>query len=322
MLPQRQPSFVNATALSQSEVLTLDALMAALRDSPDLKAYDRRQHEGSRQVIAVAGNWYDCVHKAPKLGRLHKQRPEADLLLTGGREERLTPLEAAELGGEPILLQRTLSTQQHVDPRRMILWTGSRVTNHNIQAMLQYAKQVHEFTRQTVALTVVEEGFLVRREAASLGTHLRRDPVAQAALAAVRIEPVGAVSFEELVAVHRGRVDLGLALLLGEHDRLKRYVKPGNQTTATHGYVSHGAMLSGGQLDGALASAVDALQARHADGLLKRGLDILERAPREQMLRIATPLTSNSAAERAFEANKAGTRRQARRRRRRLWSRH
>ena len=44
--------------------------------------------------------------------------------------------------GEPLLLQRTLASRYGLAPRRMALWTGSRVTNHNLQAMLAYARQV------------------------------------------------------------------------------------------------------------------------------------------------------------------------------------
>ena len=50
--------------------------------------------------------------------------------------------------------------------RRTIVWSGSRVTNHNLLAALAYAKQVRDFTQRRSDTTFVEERFLVRREAA------------------------------------------------------------------------------------------------------------------------------------------------------------
>ena len=103
-------------------------------------------------------------HKASEISRATEFLTKADVLLTGGRVERLTPIEAVEVGGEPMLLQRELSQRYDVSPSQMVLWTGSRVTTHNLRAMLHYAKQLLEFRRRPARFWIIEESFLVRRE--------------------------------------------------------------------------------------------------------------------------------------------------------------
>jgi len=287
------------TALTISEISTLDELMSFLRSaspwfkSGEAETQDAEVGQGEETVLGVCGNWYDVPHKALVLARLAAMHPAADLLLMGGREERLTPADAVEAGGEPLLLQRVLSAQFGLHPRRTVVYTGSRVTNHNLRAILHYAKQVHEFTGRTVRLHLVEEGFLVRREAAALAAQLREDSAAACVIAGIQFEPCGPNQFEALVETHQGRADIALALVLGEHDRLQRYTVAGTATTVTHGLVQRGAVVDVGALDAlepSLAELIAALRERHKDGLLSSGKHVLERLPREQMLPLATPL--------------------------------
>jgi len=192
-----------------------------------------------------------------------------------------------------MLLQRELVSRFGVRPGRVVVYTGARVTNHNLRLILHYAKEVHEFTQRSVHLRLVEEGFLVRRAAAGLAAQLRRDAAAAAVVRSAHFTAVGPRTFEALVAAHRGRTDVALALVLGEHGRLQRYQTAGNGSTATHGLVQRGAVLDASALEAMeprAAAAVEALRARHAEGLLARGLRVLEQLPREEMLRIATPL--------------------------------
>lgn len=174
-------------------------------------------------VAAVSGNWYDVPHKANVLAGIVRVQPEVTLLLTGGRDERLTLPSATALGGEPLSLQQELHERHRIPRARMVLYTGSRITNHNLLAMLFYAKQTLAFERRALVLEVVEEGFLMRRAAAAMHALLERDPTARRALASVRFRSAGAVSFDDLVAVHGGHVDVALALVLGELRRLKLY---------------------------------------------------------------------------------------------------
>eukprot|EP00418_Pyrodinium_bahamense_P048915 CAMPEP_0179168712 /NCGR_PEP_ID=MMETSP0796-20121207/83000_1 /TAXON_ID=73915 /ORGANISM="Pyrodinium bahamense, Strain pbaha01" /LENGTH=260 /DNA_ID=CAMNT_0020871489 /DNA_START=41 /DNA_END=820 /DNA_ORIENTATION=- len=246
------------TGLSREELKVLDELMAFLRRADpwfefgEATAQDPwpMAAEGERALLAVCGNWYDLPHKASELARAAAREASAELLLTGwGREERLTSREAAALGGEPLLLQRALCRQFGLRPGRAVVYNGSRVTNHNLSLILHYAKQVHEFTGSATRLTIVEEGFLVRREAAGLASQLREDSAAAAVLAGVRFAAVGPRTFEGLVEAHNGRQDVALALVLGEHSRLRRYQTPGCATTAMHGLVHRGAVVDAGALD-------------------------------------------------------------------------
>ncbi|EOD39963.1 hypothetical protein EMIHUDRAFT_108728 [Emiliania huxleyi CCMP1516] len=204
----------------------------------------RSPHLSPPDLLAVSGNWYDVLHKAPVLARLAAAAPSADLFLAGGRRERLTSAEAAAEGGEPLLLGRTLAVLG-VARSRLVVWSGSRVTNHNLRALLHYAKQRREFEPAAPPLRValVEEGFL-RRSRGCWRRTTRRSALS--------------------------------ALVLGELDRPA---------------VRHGALLPAEALDalGApLRQATRALRERHAASL-GEGRRILERAPRGEMLALATP---------------------------------
>lgn len=292
------------TRLTSNDVCVLDQLMVFLRSvapwfqSSEADACDDWPRVGEQEelVVAVCGNWYDVPHKAPVLHKAASLQSSADLLLTGGRSERLTPMDAVEAGGEPLLLQKTLCSQYGIPSKRIVIYSGSRVTNHNLCAMLHYAKQVHEFTQRIVKLHVVEEGFLLRREAAALVSQLREDSIAAAVVADVHFTAVGPQNFQDLVAVHSGRTDVALALVVGEYDRLQRYSNPGTDTTATHGLVRRGVVLDAGALDAldtSLRESLLELHERHKDGLLAAGRNVLEHLPREEMLLIATPLSSS-----------------------------
>ena len=180
------------------------------------------------RVATVSGNWYDLAHKASSLADL-LHAPSAStsndviLLLTGGRAERLTLPDATVVGGEPLLLQEYMHKAFGVAKARMVLYSGSRITNHNLMAMLHFAKQTLAFERRKVALEVVEEAFLVRRAAAAMRSILDADPEAKKALSSVRFRPAGPLTFDELVAVHGGHADVAFALVLGEVRRLRLY---------------------------------------------------------------------------------------------------
>ena len=120
----------------------------------------------------------DLPHKAQILARTPKT---TELLLAGPRGA--PSADAERVGGEPLLLQRRLVEKYGVDVRRTIVWSGSRVTNHNLLAALAYAKQVRDFSQRRTDTTFVEERFLVRREAASLAHLLGADAAARDAVA-------------------------------------------------------------------------------------------------------------------------------------------
>lgn len=266
--------------LSTADIATLNELLRALADpSPFLSIAPPALRIG-HQVFAVCGNWYDVPHKASVLSRLAAHRPASTLLLTGGRDERLTPPEAVALGGEPMLLQRELA-EHNVSRARMVIYTGSRITNHNLQAMLMFAQSSHRFERRLVSLQIIEEAFLVRREAAALRSILSLDPAASKAFSSVRIRPVGARNFGELVATHGGHTDVALALALGEVLRLRQY---SNATGQWRGSISidnallpiEAARLAADGLD----ERLDGLLARHEHGLLASGRALLSDRPR------------------------------------------
>jgi hypothetical protein len=278
----------NAEPFKPAELRALDKLLGFLSDPAPY--FQPGNASDNAQLVAVCGNWYDLPHKAQILARTPKT---TELLLAGGRAERLTSADAERVGGEPLLLQRRLVEKYGVDVRRTIVWSGSRVTNHNLLAALAYAKQVRDFSQRRTDTTFVEERFLVRREAASLAHLLGADAAARDAVATVRFHGVGARSFSALTRLHRGRHDIALALLLGEFDRLERYATAhGNSSTTTHGSRKRThALLGGGALDGLgvpLRRNLAAIRATHA-ALLAKGRELLERAPRQQMQREAAP---------------------------------
>eukprot|EP00930_Biecheleria_cincta_P072065 TRINITY_DN59504_c0_g1_i1.p1 TRINITY_DN59504_c0_g1~~TRINITY_DN59504_c0_g1_i1.p1 ORF type:complete len:320 (+),score=46.11 TRINITY_DN59504_c0_g1_i1:47-1006(+) len=294
--------------LTAGDICTLDGLIAFLRGvsppfelhSVDAAATDAPCEFHHDDIIAVCGNWYDVLHKAPALAYLASEASHTDILLTGGRAERLTPASAEAVGGEPLLLQNVLTSQFGINPNRVILYTGSRVTNHNLRAMLHYAKQVQEFSQQRLRFNVIEEGFLLRRIAAGVAAQLADDSQASQAIADFRFFAVGPSSFEALVSVHRGCTAVALALVVGELDRLKRYSSAGMKTTATHGTVARGAVLGSEALrdiDPALLEALEELRLRHSK-LLEAGRYVLEALPREEMLPIAEPTAECSVSDR------------------------
>ena len=83
-------------ALDAEEVHVLDGLLRWLRDP---RPYFARRAGERADLIVACGNWYD-PNKAPVLGALAAELPRAELLLTGGRAERLTPAPAVRSGGE------------------------------------------------------------------------------------------------------------------------------------------------------------------------------------------------------------------------------
>ncbi|KAL1524865.1 hypothetical protein AB1Y20_019745 [Prymnesium parvum] len=298
------------------ETVLLDRVIQFLSLSepwfPSVGSYEHfTRDERTPTIIAVCGNWYDLPHKAAEVALAARALPSSEVLLTGGRAERLTPSAAVQLGGEPVLLHRELHLRYGISPSRMILWTGSRVTTHNLRVVLHYAKQLHEFGSRPARLLMLEEGFLVRREAATLASLLGRDAEAQACLKQVVFQRVGATSFGELVKLHSGRTDVALALLLGELDRLRRYTRQGNATTSTHGTIARGALFDHKALralDSNLASAIVKLQARHEVGLLASGKRILEALPREDMLRMASPTAGAASRAEYNEGTSASSR--------------
>ena len=225
---------------------------------------------GNRTVAAVCGNWYDVVHKAAPLLRLASNLSKMELVLTGGRKERLTSAEAAAVGGEPMLLQRHL-VSLGLPIERSVVWSGSRVTSHNLNAILLYVKQRHEFDRVRVHLIIVEEGFLVRREAATLAKTLEADPSAREAIDSIRFVPVGPRRFRGLMLAHQNRLDVALHLIAGEVRRLSQYSRAGVGSTALHGTRVHSKLLSAGALLGMPSPAdLEQLFASHTE-LLRTG---------------------------------------------------
>ena len=91
------------------------------------------------------------------------------------------------------MLQSQLHELHNVSRSRMVIYSGSRITNHNLRAMLMFASTTHAFERRAVNLQIVEEAFLVRREAAAFRALLNRDSAAASALDSVHIRPVGGV---------------------------------------------------------------------------------------------------------------------------------
>lgn len=267
--------------LSPLEIQTLDSLVAFL--SSPLPYFEVSPPSAPRQqidIIAVAGNWYDVPHKAMRLARAARNRPQATLLLTGGRAERLTPPEAVALGGEPMLLQSVLSENHGIEKKRMVVYTGSRITNHNLQAMLMFSATAHSYERRAVSLQLYEEAFLVRREAAALHVMMRRSDLAPAAraLSSVRVRPVGPRTFAGLTAAHGGHADVALALVLGELSRLRSYSKPAVNSTSIDDVTLPAAAAS--LPDDKLRDDIERLWAAHRDGMLASGNALLRQPER------------------------------------------
>ena len=273
---------MSAAVLTSADHATLDALMTWLSLPPFFDT--TTSHTSARQrrlltrehaiidqrIFAVAGNWYDIPHKASELSRAARRRPACTLLLTGGRAERLTPPEAVRLGGEPMQLQSVLHNQYGVEPRRMVVYSGSRITNDNLRAMLMYASTTYSFDKKSLGLTIFEEAFLVRREAAALHA-LMKHPSASAsarALASVSIRAVGPRTFRGLVETHGGRADVALALVLGEVVRLRAYSR--NSTDGDALVLDSRAA----HLEAGLAPALERLSERHR-ALLASGRALL-----------------------------------------------
>ena len=272
--------------LSPSESITLDHIIQQLASpAPFIDVTPPSPRSSCLHVIAVAGNWYDVPHKAPVLARLASRRTTATLLLTGGLNERLTPPRAVALGGEPLLLQAELAERHNVSRTRMVLYSGSRITNHNLQAMLMYAGATRRFDQRPICLQIVEEAFLVRREAAALRVLLDRDAAAARSLASVRVRPVGARSFAQLVATHGGRADVALALVLGEVSRLRTYAANASAAHRTSVEAADDAIdnvalpPAAAKLPGPLDAQADALIASHRAGLLATGKALLADRP-------------------------------------------
>ena len=142
----------------------------------------------------------------------------------------------------------------------MVVYSGSRITNDNLRAMLMFASSTRSFERRSVGLIIFEEAFLVRREAAALHALLKHPDVRASAqaLASVSIKAVGPHTFRGLVEAHGGRVDVALALVLGEVTRLRAYSR---NTTGGDALVLDP---RAAQLDQDLAPAVERLMERHA----------------------------------------------------------
>ena len=288
-------------ALNTTEVFAIDSLLSILGSSQPwfrtATVRDAVNGEGvSNLILATSGNWYDIPHKAEALARIAHQVSTSELFLTGGRAERLTSAAAEAAGGEPLLLRQHLLGLS-VPSGRVVIWNGSRVTTHNLRAMLLYCKQRREFDRQMrpVNLWIAEETFLVRRVAATFAQLIAADPEASAAITNVQFIAVGPRHFPQLVATHGGRTDVALALVHGEISRLRGYVRSGNATSATHGMRRHGSLVPANALDMLSPSVrmqLDALTDERTLGgeLLQQGQHLLQTAPRSEMLRVATPI--------------------------------
>eukprot|EP00242_Pyramimonas_sp_CCMP2087_P009583 CAMPEP_0198217796 /NCGR_PEP_ID=MMETSP1445-20131203/65854_1 /TAXON_ID=36898 /ORGANISM="Pyramimonas sp., Strain CCMP2087" /LENGTH=147 /DNA_ID=CAMNT_0043894607 /DNA_START=447 /DNA_END=887 /DNA_ORIENTATION=+ len=111
-------------------------------------------------VIFVSGNWYD-KHKVPEVVALTKRFPEAVVLLTGG-VGRLTDSRSRELGGESLHMREMLIAAG-VPSNRMVIYTGGRVTTHNLQLLAHFLKETVEGRfMHSVTLLAVEESYLSR----------------------------------------------------------------------------------------------------------------------------------------------------------------
>jgi len=259
---------------------------------------DPREEFWNEAVVLVScGNWYDRIHKAAVLAAGH-EKLNADLLLTGGRDERFTSKTAYEFGREPLLLQQHLTTRRDVPPHRMITYSGSRNTKHNLMAALNYADQLVEPIGngagvQQVHLHIVEEAFLVRREAAYMAVLLQLDVPAGTSnrrfkdrtygdiVKTVRFTAVGPHCFEDLVNLHRGLEDVVFALLSEELGRLRNY------SSAEKGWIARNALEGFEGTD--LEKQVVSLYEKHAD-ILEAGLKVLRLESKEEFRLRVSPI--------------------------------
>jgi hypothetical protein len=90
------------------------------------------------------------------------------------------------------------------------------------------------------------------------------------------MRPVGASTFEQLVATHGGHASVALALVVGEVTRLRAY------SNASAAFEDEDASFDNvllppdaPRMDPAVARAVDALTARHGNGMLAAGHALL-----------------------------------------------
>jgi len=160
--------------------------------------------------------------KAVEVLRLLSELTKSNAVLSGGRAERLTTVRSVALGGEPLEL-RELLIAEGVSPTRLVLYTGSRVTTHNINLFRHYLNQILEFEPNKVFnLFLVEEAYLIRRiRATALAAF-------DALFCSGRIErlefvPSGAPGVDEMIALHQNHKPLIAAFLVGEIERLFAY---------------------------------------------------------------------------------------------------
>jgi hypothetical protein len=170
----------------------VDVLFDFLSHNRTIVAADDREAKPDRadfELIFACGNWYDD-RKAAMVHHLANAHLSAKILIAGGQAERLTTLRAEAAGGEPFEMLDVLQRRFNISNRRVIVWTGSRVTTHNLRILLHYVKQVYEFERRASVVTVVEEPYLVARVAATLSFLLRDDATANRALRSLEVHTI------------------------------------------------------------------------------------------------------------------------------------
>ena len=271
IMPRRSRHRATRSWLTAAEVRTLDALIAFLSTSSPFFPSAPLPNEAGVTVAAVCGNWYDVPSKMPILAEMARTSPSLTLLLSGGRDERLTLPEAKELGGEPLYLQAKLFRTYGIERSRQLIWSGARITNHNLRAMLFYAKQTQEFEHRSTRLQILEQGFLVRRLAASMRALLDKDPAAQRAIASLTVRAVGPMTFDGLVALHGGHDEVAFALIYGELKRLTQYSVATNDPNVEVVLSKEAGQLPSREL----GDQVQRLWQRNRDGLYASGLKLL-----------------------------------------------
>eukprot|EP00756_Hemistasia_phaeocysticola_P040957 Hpha_TRINITY_DN16891_c0_g3::TRINITY_DN16891_c0_g3_i1::g.149297::m.149297 len=270
------------SSLSVRVAKALDELMLFLsREGPGIGGFDR-DAGATKTVLTVSGNWYDPA-KASAIASDYRADPSSVILVTGGLG-RLSPSEADAVGGEPFLLRQRL-LDLGVPAAKVLVSSAGAVTNHNLQAILLYAKQVFEFTGKKVRVRMYEEAYLVRRSAGSLSVMLDRDTEARVAVAGVQYVATGSTTLPELVQRHRWVEDVALALVVGEVERLRIYstdAAPGGRP-----------FVPPESLSGMPAGVQDVLDAMvpgtDAGDVLARGKKLLGKADRLELLRLAEP---------------------------------
>eukprot|EP01102_Stenamoeba_stenopodia_P000170 TRINITY_DN10134_c0_g1_i2.p1 TRINITY_DN10134_c0_g1~~TRINITY_DN10134_c0_g1_i2.p1 ORF type:complete len:292 (+),score=34.44 TRINITY_DN10134_c0_g1_i2:45-878(+) len=177
----------------------------------------------SNIILFVSCNWYDSF-KAPIVASFAKELPKATIVLAGGRRERFTSLRSEKLGGEPLELRERL-LELGVEPHKIVLYNGGRVTTHNVRLLLHYLSQVLEFEGAHLKNSVIlfEESFLCRRVRSTLeGCHMEGKPMLYQQLFCVS---TGADSLEQLASVHHSNHELAAWLITEEMKRLYQYSK-------------------------------------------------------------------------------------------------